>query len=98
MVGSRYRTSVLKFLAGVLFLSGTLFAQQNVPDAPVPKATQPNQFPENAPPAPKTAHAAAPAPATTATPSAPIPEGVVTDLKQFGTISVAVNFVQVPVT
>ncbi len=77
-------------------------AAQNVPDAPAPKAPQPSQFPEDAPPAPKNVRPEdhGPAPSSTPTPavSQPGPEGVVTDLTQYGTISVRVNFVPVPVT
>ncbi len=73
---------------------------QSVPDAPQPKNPQ-NQFPENAPPAPKNAH-----PEPTATPT-PTPSqgqnssaqaGIITDVGKLGTMSIAVNFVQVPVT
>ena len=42
-------------------------SQQNIPDAPQPKT---NQFPENAPPAPKNVHADEPAPDAAPTPEA----------------------------
>src|SRR5215470_14419922 len=75
--------------------------QQSVPDAPQPKNPQ-NQFPENAPPAPKNAHpepaaTPAPTPATQGQRTAAQP-GIITDVGKLGTISIAVNFVQVPVT
>jgi VWFA-related protein len=86
----------------VALLCAPVMAQQNIPDAPVPKTTQPNQFPEGAPPAPKNSHPEGqqPVPAATPVPVAQTPggEGITTDLKQFGTLSIAVNFVQVPVT
>jgi VWFA-related protein len=73
--------------------------QQTIPDAPLPKSPA-NQFPENAPPAPKNVHED---PAATATPTPAAQQvaaanGVITDVGKFGTISIAVNFVQVPVT
>lgn len=73
-------------------------AQQSVPDAPQPKNPA-NPFPDNAPPAPKNVHDDA-APASTPTPAAPqrVNQGnVVTDKNELPTLSVAVNFVQVPV-
>src|ERR1700759_2285209 len=73
-------------------------SQQSVPDAPQPK---PNQFPENAPPAPKNVHPDEPAPD-----AAPTPEAVTTPTPSRGGVSgsrdelfrltVAVNFVQIP--
>ncbi len=74
-------------------------SQQTIPDAPQPKNPA-NQFPENAPPAPKNVHVD-PAASTTPTPvvqQAAAANGVITDVGKFGTISIAVNFVQVPVT
>jgi VWFA-related protein len=76
--------------------------QQGVPDAPQPKA-QPNQFPDNAPPAPKNTRtdepAATPTPAVQTQRSRPGAQGdMVTDVGKFYTMSVSVNFVQVPVT
>src|SRR5215467_12645427 len=105
MVGIRSCGSTLLCLLSLLGVP--LWAQQNVPDAPVPKTTQTNQFPENAPPALKNARPADtkpadadPSPASTPVAAGPLQsvEGLTTDLKQFGKISVAVNFVQVPVT
>jgi len=100
MIGIRSCGSTL--LCVLSLLGVPLWAQQNVPDAPVPKTTQTNQFPENAPPAPKNARPADANPSPVPTPVAAGPlqsvEGLTTDLKQFGKISVAVNFVQVPVT
>ncbi len=70
---------------------------QQLPEAPQPKAQPANQFPDNAPPAPKNAHAEEPTP--TPTPQRPvIPSGVVTDRGQLPVFSISVNFVQVPVT
>jgi VWFA-related protein len=76
-----------------------LMGQQGIPDAPAPKTTQTNQFPESAPPAPKNTRPDD-SPAATPAPAAPQQgiDALTTDLKQFGKISVSVNFVQVPVT
>ena len=75
---------------------------QNVPDAPEPKAQQPGQFPENAPPAPINTHPDQPEATPTPTPVPQRQRGVtqsdiVTDVGKFGTMSIAVNFVQIPV-
>ena len=71
--------------------------QQSVPDAPQPKPQAPGQFPQDAPPAPKNAHDATPTP--TPTPPAQVnTSGVIMDRSQLPTMSVRVNFVQVPVT
>ncbi len=77
-------------------------AQQNVPDAPVPKPSeQPNQFPEDAPPAPKNDHSAQP-PTASSTPAPQTQESgsdvLSTNLAQFGKIIEHVNAVQIPVT
>ena len=72
-------------------------AQQGIPDAPQPKNSQ--TFPDNAPPAPKNVHEE-PAAVSTPTPAAPqrVNQGnVITDKTQLPVLSVAVNFVQVPV-
>lgn len=105
----RYRGLMCAFIVCAL----PSLAQQNLPDGPTPKnqpqqtipdAPQPKnpatQFPENAPPAPKNVHED---PAATATPTPAAQQvaaanGVITDVGKFGTISIAVNFVQVPVT
>ncbi|HEU4414131.1 MAG TPA: VWA domain-containing protein [Candidatus Angelobacter sp.] len=75
--------------------------QQSVPDAPQPKNPQ-NQFPDNAPAAPKNVHPDEPAATPTPTPQAqkarPGQTNIVTDVGQFGTMSISVNFVQIPVT
>jgi len=75
-------------------------AQQSVPDAPQPKNPQ-TQFPDNAPPAPKNVHEDAAA-AATPTPRAQaqhVAQGdVITDRSQLPVLTIAVNFVQVPVT
>jgi len=72
-------------------------SQQGVPDAPQPKPQSPGQFPQDAPPAPKNSHDATPTP--TPVPAAPVNNsGVVMDRSQLPTLSVRVNFVQVPVT
>ena len=89
-------------LLALVCLSG--LAQQNVPDAPQPKpSSQPSQFPEGAPQAPKNDHGAPPAAASTPTPAAQATRGpeneiLSTDLAQFSKFSVNVNAVQVPVT
>src|SRR5262249_19914375 len=74
-------------------------SQQAAPDAPEPKGQLQNQFPENAPPAPKNSHED---PSASATPTPreqrPSQGGVVTDVGQLPILTVAVNFVQVPVT
>ena len=72
--------------------------QQTVPDAPQPKPqSQQGQFPQDAPPAPKNTHEATPTPSPT--PAGPVNNsGVVMDRSQLPTLSVRVNFVQVPVT
>ena len=72
--------------------------QQSVPDAPQPKNPQ-NQFPENAPPAPKNAHPEQPAAMPTPAPQEQLPNqgGVVTDKSQLPVLSIRVNFVLVPV-
>src|SRR5215471_13746976 len=78
-------------------------SQQSIPDAPQPKTGQANQFPDNAPPAPKNTHGDEPAAVATPTPMPAARQqrgqsDMVTDVGKFGTISVTVNFVQVPVT
>jgi len=74
---------------------------QNVPDAPQPKPQQ-GQFPENAPPAPINTRPDQPEATPTPTPAAQRQRGaaqgdIVTDVGKFGTMSIAVNFVQIPV-
>ena len=70
---------------------------QNVPDAPQPKP----QFPDNAPPAPINTHPSQPEARPTPTPQATRPTpgqgGVVNARDDLYKMSVAVNFVQVPV-
>src|SRR5579864_5412840 len=75
---------------------------QNVPDAPQPKTQQPGQFPENAPPAPINTHPsdqpeAAPTPTPKAQRSTPGQGGVASGRDDLYKMSVAVNFVQIPV-
>jgi VWFA-related protein len=76
-------------------------SSQSVPDAPQPKPQQPGQFPENAPPAPINSHPNQPEATPTPTPVAQRQRGtqgdIVTDVGKFGTMSIAVNFVQIPV-
>jgi VWFA-related protein len=77
-------------------------SQQNVPDAPQPKPQQQGQFPDNAPPAPLNSHPDQPDATATPTPQQQRQRGaaqsdIVTDVGRFGTMSVVVNFVQVPV-
>jgi VWFA-related protein len=100
-----------------LFACGLpILAQQNLPDAPKPKeqsqpqqsdpdAPQPknpqNQFPDNAPPAPKNTHSGEPAASPTPTPASPaVPaqSGISSKREELYQMSVSVNFVQVPVT
>ena len=74
---------------------------QSVPDAPQPKPQQ-GQFPENAPPAPINTRPDQPEATPTPTPVAQRQRGaaqgdIVTDVGKFGTMSIAVNFVQIPV-
>lgn len=76
-------------------------AQQNVPDGPQPKTQQPGQFPENAPPAPINAHPDQPEATPTPTPQAQRPKpgqgAMPSGRDDLYKMSVAVNFVQVPV-
>jgi len=76
--------------------------QQNVPDAPQPKAQPQNQFPDNAPSAPKNAHPDQPEAAATPTPQAQRPSanqgGVPGKRDDLYQMTIAVNFVQIPVT
>ena len=87
----------------ILVCALALLAQQTLPDGPRPKV-QPDaagKFPGDAPAAPKnTRSEAAPGPESTPT---PLPQqemapGVTTDRSQLPVFSLAVNFVQVPVT
>ena len=75
--------------------------QQGVPDAPQPKPQQPSQFPENAPPAPINAHPEQPEATATPTPQPQRPaagqNGVGGGREELYKMSVAVNFVQIPV-
>src|SRR5438270_3724566 len=73
-------------------------SQPGVPDAPQPKSSQ---FPENAPPAPKNAHPEEPAAAPSPTPAAQPPGGpggIPGKRDDLFKMSIAVNFVQIPVT
>src|SRR6476469_6453271 len=76
---------------------------QNVPDAPQPKAQQPGQFPDSAPPAPINTHPseaeATPTPTPQAQRSTPGQgqSGVASARDDLFKMSVAVNFVQIPV-
>jgi len=100
MVGFRYARTVACLVALCFSSPWAQQAQQSIPDAPQPKNPQPNQFPDDAPPAPKNIRPADPGPEAPATPS-PVPQGndvLSTDLSQFGGFTVSVNFVQVPVT
>src|SRR5690349_15481506 len=99
---SGFTRGTRKLVCLMALLCAPVIAQQNIPDAPAPKNPPPNQFPEGSPPAPKNSHPEGQQaqPATTPTPTAQAQgsEIITTDLKQFGTISIGVNFVQVPVT
>lgn len=91
-------------LAGMLALLGAVLAAQdtqNLPDAPKPKVNETNQFPGDAPPAPKNARPeekptpeAAPSPAAAASGA----DGVTTDRSELPGMVVRVNFVVLPVT
>src|SRR6476469_1686266 len=76
---------------------------QNVPDAPQPKAQQPGQFPDSAPPAPINTHPSEPETTPTPTPQAQRSTpgrgqgGMASGRDDLYKMSVAVNFVQVPV-
>lgn len=75
---------------------------QSVPEAPQPKPQQQGQFPDNAPPAPLNSHPDQPEATPTPTPIPQRQRGaaqgdIVTDVGKFGTMSIAVNFVQIPV-
>jgi VWFA-related protein len=99
MRGLTHRTRELIWLLAMICLP--MVAQQNVPDAPKPKDPPPAQFPDDAPPAPKNVRPEDHGPVAVSTPTSTPPaqgsEGVVTDLSKFGSISISVNFVQVPV-
>ena len=85
----------------VVLLGLPVFAQNQIPDAPKPKAPQPAQFPDDAPPAPKNTHPDTPdtAPASTPAPQSKTqPSGVSTSRNDLYTFGVTTNFVQVPVT
>jgi VWFA-related protein len=76
--------------------------QQSVPDAPQPKADQPSQFPTDAPPAPKNLHTDAPEAAPSPTPELETnpsisQSGVASKRDDLFKMTIAVNFVQVPV-
>lgn len=103
MVGFRYARMLVCLLALCAALLWAQQPQQNIPDAPQPKTSQPNQFPDDAPPAPKNTRSSDPVPGAPAssTPAPAAAQGsdvLSTDLSQFGKFVVSVNFVQVPVT
>jgi VWFA-related protein len=87
-----------------IVMAASVFAQQNIPDAPKPKVpTQPDQFPDNAPPAPANAHpeptpATQPAPASAPQPSSLPQSDLITSRNDLPRVLVVTNFVQVPVT
>lgn len=99
----RFKLGTGMFVCMVALACSSGVGQQNVPDAPLPKpSSQPSEFPEGAPPAPKNDHAAPPA-AVSSTPAPPPQQPgddvLSTNLAQFGTISrTRVDAVQVPVT
>jgi len=102
VVLERFRNGVGKLVCLLVLVCASLLGQQNVPDAPAPKpSVQPNQFPDNAPPAPKNDHSAPPA-AAVSTPTPAVDQlgsdVLSTDLRQFGRFSARVDAVQVPVT
>ena len=99
MIG--FESGASKFLLLVSLLVSPGLAQQNVPDAPQPKTTQPSQFPDNAPATPKNQHQELPPAAAMSTPEPAQPQeegGIATSRNDLYTYSVRVNFVQVPVT
>lgn len=99
MIG--FESGAGKFLLLVGLLASPALAQQSIPDAPKPKTTQPSQFPDNAPAAPKNEHSELPPAAAASTPAPSLPReegGVATSRNDLYTYSLRVNFVQVPVT
>ena len=76
-------------------------SSQGVPDAPQPKPQQPGQFPDNSPPAPINTHPTQPEATPSPTPQAQRPTpgqgGVSSGRDDLYKMSVAVNFVQIPV-
>jgi VWFA-related protein len=102
MVEAGVKSRALKLACLIALLGASLFSQ-NIPDAPQPKAPQPGQFPEDAPPAVKNDHPTNPAAAPTPTPS-PTPggqpqriPGLSTDKKELPLFTVHTNFVLLPV-
>lgn len=98
-------------LVCALFVFTGAVAQQNLPDGPKPKEQQqsvpdapqpknPTQFPDNAPPAPKNAHPEEPAapPTPTPQPNRQAQSGISSRRDDLYKLSIAVNFVQIPVT
>jgi VWFA-related protein len=91
-------------LLGLSLMALPVAAQQNLPDGPTPKNPTPqSQFPENAPQAPKNAHPDLPPTANpTPTPQAQTPQpeqnGIADRRDALFKLSIAVNFVQIPVT
>ncbi|HEY6272543.1 MAG TPA: VWA domain-containing protein [Terriglobales bacterium] len=97
------RQGVTRLVSLMVLLASALLAQdsQNIPDAPKPKVPESNQFPGDAPPAPKNPRSEDhPAAATTPTPQALPPNqgGVTTDRSQLPGFVISVNFVVIPVT
>jgi VWFA-related protein len=95
-------TNSAKKLMWLLALLCLPLLAQNLPDAPAPKAPQPGQFPDDAPPAPKNVRSedAAPVPSSTPAPSvtAQGSEDLSTSRTDLPKFVSRVNFVQIPVT
>src|SRR5882672_10805119 len=102
MFGLTSRTITLLCALSLIALPAA--AQQELPDSPKPKSTTPqNQFPEDAPQAPKNVHPDQPTTAVaTPTPQAPATRpgqnGVTDHRDALYSQAFSVNFVQVPVT
>src|SRR5258708_640650 len=102
MFGFSSRTRML--LCALSLMALPAVAQKPLPDGPTPKnPTQQNQFPEDAPPALKNAHPdqqpdATPTPTPLAHTSPPEQNGIADRRDALFTLTVSVNFVQLPVT
>src|SRR6267142_1419821 len=102
MFGLTSRTRTLLCVLSLMALPAA--AQQDLPDSPKPKNPTPqNQFPEDAPPAPKNVHpdqsATAIATPTPQNPAArPAQNGIADRRDDLFKLNIVVNFVQVPVT
>jgi VWFA-related protein len=95
-------TNSAKRLMWLLALLCLPLLAQNLPDAPAPKAPQPGQFPDSAPPAPKNVRSEDAGPVASSTPAPSVPAQGSDDLSTSRTdlpkFVSRVNFVQIPVT